>query len=129
MKLGRGSNRGEPINAWLGREIRLDGGELRFDGCLRLDGEVVAGSLAGPSLVVGEQGRVSGRLEVRRLTVYGKVDAEATVADEVFVAPEGVLHGDLRLRGSRLTAEEGAELEAQVRVTPPSNEDPGPSRD
>jgi cytoskeletal protein CcmA (bactofilin family) len=113
---GKSPGRGEPINAWLGQEIRLEGGELRFDGCLRLDGEVLSGSLRGPSLVVGEGARVSGRLEVSRLTVYGHVDAEATVSEEVWVAPDGALHGDLTLGTSRVTVEDGATLEARVRV-------------
>jgi cytoskeletal protein CcmA (bactofilin family) len=116
VKRGKSAARGEPINAWLGREIRLEGGELHFDGCLRLDGEVLAGSLSGPSLVVGEGARVSGRLEVRRLTVYGQVEAEARVSEEVWVAPDGALHGDLTLGTSRVTIEDGATLEARVHV-------------
>ena len=121
MRLGRSEERGEPINAWLGREIRLEGGELRFEGCLRIDGAIVSGSLTGPSLVVGEQATVSGRLDVGRLTVYGRVDAEAVVAEEVFIAPAGEFHGDLRLRTPQLTVEDGGTLQASVRLhEPPS---------
>lgn len=123
MKLGRSSDRGEPINAWLGREIRLEGGELRFEGCLRIDGSIVSGSLAGPSLVVGEQASVSGRLDVGRLTVYGRVEAEAVVAEEVFIAPDGEFRGDLRLRTPQLTVEDGGTLQASVHVQEPAASD------
>jgi cytoskeletal protein CcmA (bactofilin family) len=119
VKLGRSSERSEPINAWLGREIRLEGGELSFEGCLRIDGAIVSGSLTGPSLVVGEEASVSGRLEVGRLTVYGRVDAEALVADEVLIAPAGEFRGDLRLRTPQLTVEDGGTLNASVRVQDP----------
>lgn len=113
----RRSPQGEAINAWLGQEIRLEGGHLHFEGCLRIDGSVVSGHLTGPSLVVGEGATVSGELEVERLTVYGTVQARARVDEQAWIAPEGSFRGELTMKTPHLTVEDGGTLEANVSVS------------
>lgn len=117
-----------PIDAWLGEEIRFEGGQLHFEGSLRIDGRLDKVKLTGPCLVVGERAEVTGRVEVDRLEIYGRVGGEAVVAEEVLVAPGGSFHGDLRLRRPALRVLEGAEFRGRVTNLEPEAS-PAPSSD
>ena len=104
------------IDAWLGHQLMMEGGGLRFKGTLRIDGEVLDGSLSGPTLVIGESARVTGSIDVDRLEVYGHVDARARVGASATVAPGGVFEGEMVLREPALSIEEGGRFKGKVRM-------------
>lgn len=106
----------ELIESWLGENFRLDGGELSFPGCLRVDGVVDKAILRGPTLVVCEGARVSGRIEVDRLVIRGVVEADAIVTQSVVVAKDAVFRGTLHLMSPELQLEEGGVFQAKVRM-------------
>ncbi|MDQ7007470.1 MAG: polymer-forming cytoskeletal protein [Acidobacteriota bacterium] len=106
--------KGEAINAWLGEEVRLAGGVLRFAGCLRVDGRLNGVTLEGGVLVVGEGASVSGRLEVDELIVFGTVDATALVRKSVRIAAGGQFRGEMQLQRPALQVEEGGRFQARV---------------
>lgn len=110
-----------PLAAWLGEDIRLDGGTLRFAGSLRIDGQVIDGHFAGPSLVVGEGARISGRVDVERLEVYGKLDGHARVGESAIIARGGTFSGEMSLRSPSLTVHEGGEFRGRVRMEDVAN--------
>ena len=114
----------EPIKAWLGDEIRLEKGQLTFDGGLQVDGTVVDGRLAGPVLIVGPAAKVSGRINVRSLIVYGRVDARAHVAESVVIAPGGHFTGEMVLERPVLTVEDGGVFQGRVRMVAPVSKSP-----
>lgn len=104
------------IDAWLGHQIVMEGGGLRFEGTLRIDGEVLDGSLSGPTLVIGESARVTGSIDVDRLEVYGRVDARAKVGSSATIAPGGLFEGEMVLREPALSVEEGGRFKGKVRM-------------
>lgn len=106
----------EPINAWLGDEIRLEKGHLTFEGSLRIDGTIVDGRLSGPVLIVGQGARVSGRIHVRSLIIYGRVNARAHVAETAVIAPGGHFAGEMVLERPTLTVEDGGVFQGRVRM-------------
>lgn len=108
----------DQINAWLGEETRLEGGTLRFDGCLRIDGKVLDAALEGPALIIGEQARVTGRITVEQLTVFGEADVLARVARKAWVAPGGVFEGEMQLLEPALTVDEGGRFQGKVKSIP-----------
>ncbi len=57
---------------YLGPGSRWEG-ELRFQGILRIDGELEGPSIRGESLIIGEGARVQAALEVDRLLVFGQL--------------------------------------------------------
>ncbi len=116
----RRSSSKEPISVWLGQDMRLEGGLLRFEGTLRVDGEVIAGHLIGPTLIIGEDGRVSGHIEVGSLTVFGKVDAEAKVKNTALIAPGGIFEGEMILERPVLSVEEGGTFQGKIRMAEPA---------
>lgn len=111
----RGASR-EPINAWLGEEIRLEKGRLVFQGSLRVDGTITDGRLTGPVLIVGQGGKITGQIQVQSLVVYGRVDARAHVVESVTIAPGGVFSGELVLERPVLTVEDGGRFQGRVRM-------------
>lgn len=104
------------LAAWLGEDIRMDGGTLRFAGSLRVDGQVFDGNFSGPSLVIGEAARISGRIDVERLEVYGKLDGHARVGLSAVIAPGGVFTGEMLLASPSLVVQEGGEFRGRVRM-------------
>ncbi|GAB4371959.1 MAG: hypothetical protein Kow0062_07970 [Acidobacteriota bacterium] len=108
------------LSAWLGDEARLEGGTLRFDGTLRIDGSIADGTLVGPMLVIGEGAKITGRLEVERLEVYGRFDGEAQVDESVVVAPGGTFGGTLTLGRPALSVAEGGEFRGRVKMATPA---------
>ncbi len=106
----------EPITAWLGEEIRLIKGQLSFEGSLRIDGTIVDGRLSGPTLIVGQGARVSGRIEVQSLVVYGHVEGRVRVKESATIATGGVFAGEMVLDRPVLTVEDGGLFEGRVRL-------------
>ena len=106
----------EAISAWLGDEIRLEKGQLSFEGALRIDGTIVDGKLSGPVLIVGQGARVSGQIKVRSLVVYGRVNARAHVAESAVIAPGGFFAGEMVLERPTLTVEDGGVFQGRVRM-------------
>lgn len=106
----------DQINAWLGEETRLEGGTLRFDGCLRIDGKVLDASLEGQALIIGEQARVTGRITVEQLTIYGEAEVLARVARRAWIAPGGVFEGEMELLEPVLTVDEGGRFQGKVKT-------------
>ncbi len=106
----------EAITAWLGEEIRLERGKLSFDGSLRIDGTFVDGTLTGPVLIVGKGAKVSGKVRVKQLIVYGRIDARAYVLESATIAAGGVFSGEVVLEKPVLTVEEGGVFQGRVRM-------------
>lgn len=108
-----------PLAGWFGAEVRFEAGRLEFSGSLRIDGEVVDAALTGPSLTIGPDARVSGRVEVERLEVAGRFEGRASVSDRALVQAGGELRGELLLDGPGLEVEDGGRLHARVRSAEP----------
>ncbi|HNX20491.1 MAG TPA: polymer-forming cytoskeletal protein [Acidobacteriota bacterium] len=109
----------DAIGAWLGEGIRLDKGVLAFEGGLRVDGQIDGARIEGPLLVVGRGAKVAGRVRVRRLVVYGRVEGKAHVGEAVQIAAGGVFAGDLVLEQPTLDVEDGGRFEGRVRIAKP----------
>ncbi len=108
--------KGDEITAWLGEEVRIESGSLRFEGCLRVDGRVLDGKLTGENLVVGESGKVSGHVSVDTLEIYGDLEGRAEVKTSFELQPGASFRGELFLGGSELNVREGSRFHARVRT-------------
>ncbi len=112
----RRSQQKEEITAWMGEEMRVEGGSIRFEGCLRVDGQLTGGSVAGDTLIVGERARISGKLSVQVLTVYGRVEGRVEVVREVHLLPGAVFSGEMILHAPTLVVDPGATFHGRVRM-------------
>ena len=73
--------------------VRIDG-SIEAPGPLHIEGTVV-GSISAVELIVGVEGRVSGDVTCRKLTVEGRVDGQVT-SKEVRLSAEASMDADLR---------------------------------
>ena len=115
-----GSNGGGPSDGRIGEGSQLTGGELRFEGTLRVEGVVENVKLCGQALVVGEKGRVTGRIEVASLSVYGVFDGQVSVRESVLIATGGKFTGDLEMLRPSLSVQEGGIFQGNVKIVEPA---------
>ncbi len=100
----------------IGEGTHIEGGELRFEGTLRVEGVIENVKLSGNALVVGEKGRVSGKIEVASLTVYGQFDGSAVAREAALVASGGKFSGELEMLRPALSVQEGGMFQGNVKI-------------
>ena len=111
-----GSNGAGASDGRFGEGSHFTGGELRFEGTLRVEGVVENVKLCGQALVVGEKGRVTGRIEVASLSVYGVFDGQVSVRESVLIATGGKFTGDLEMLRPSLSVQEGGVFQGNVKI-------------
>lgn len=74
-------------------------GDLVFEGGLRIDGQVTGNVTAAEgkaaTLVVSEQARVDGKVEVSHVVINGQVHGPVTAADYLELQPKARIFGDV----------------------------------
>lgn len=106
-------------------------GELRFEGTLRVDGDL-AGSITTPDvLIVGSTSTVRANITAGAIQVHGRVVGDVNCSARVEICPGGHLEGNVQT--PRLIIEEGGTFEGQSRTIesggdPASNVDGGDAR-
>lgn len=104
-----------PLAALLGAGATY-GGDLRFEGRVRIDGHFTGSIHTTDVLEVGSGGRVEGTLDVATLVVAGTVSGKVRVGRTLLVEGTGTLLGEVV--AANLEVEPGARIDAQVRVGP-----------
>lgn len=115
-----GSNGSGGADGRIGEGSQLTGGELRFEGTLRVEGVVENVKLSGQALVVGEKGRVTGRADVASLAVYGQFDGHVAVREAVLIASGGKFTGELEMQRPSLSVQEGGMFQGNVKIAEPA---------
>jgi len=99
------------INAFLGTGTSFTG-RLAFTGVVRIDGAFDGEIASSGTLVIGENARVSGRIDVGKLVCGGEVSAAVTATASVAVHAKGRLVGSLRTPA--LIVDEGGRIDGEV---------------
>lgn len=86
------------IDSLIGAETKVDG-DLSFGGGLRVDGEVNGNVIATPdkpsTLVLSEQGRVKGEINVTHLVVNGTVEGPVRATEYLELQGKAKVTGDI----------------------------------
>ena len=89
------------IDSLIGAGTRIDG-NLSFSGGLRVDGEVNGSVVAAPgkpsTLVLSEQGRVNGEINVTHLVVNGIVEGPVRAAEYLELQSKAKVIGDVHYK-------------------------------
>jgi cytoskeletal protein CcmA (bactofilin family) len=109
MKFRSASPQGE-LNGFLDAGSHMTG-ELSFEDTFRIDGKLTGKIVSGGDLIVGENGKVDGEIEVRRVFVSGAVHGTVRVSERVEITATGKVFADLFT--PTLTIEEGAFFEGR----------------
>jgi cytoskeletal protein CcmA (bactofilin family) len=108
----------EEQNGRIGKGSRIVG-TLRFEGSVRIYGEVEGEIIAADAVIIRRGGRVTGDVRASRVVVEGELTADVRAADRVeigatgrllgnVVAPRLVIHEGAIFEGSCAMAEAGA---------------------
>lgn len=86
------------IDTLIGTETRIEG-NLGFSGGLRIDGVILGDVIAAPgkpsTLVLSEQGHITGKVEVAHLVVNGKVDGTVRATETLELQGKARVTGDV----------------------------------
>ncbi|MEN9787252.1 MAG: hypothetical protein RLZZ299_2516 [Pseudomonadota bacterium] len=102
-----------PLAALLGRGASY-GGDLHFEGRVRIDGHFTGTIHTSDVLEVGEGGRVEGIIDAATLVVAGTVSGKVMATRALVVEGTGTLLGEVT--AATLSVEPGACIDAQVRI-------------
>jgi len=104
------------IDSLIGAGTRVEG-DIKFSGGLRIDGEVQGSVVAGEgasasTLVLSEQARIEGAVDVAHLVINGTVVGPVTVAESLEMQPRARIVGDVEY--SLIEMHQGAVIEGRL---------------
>jgi cytoskeletal protein CcmA (bactofilin family) len=112
----------EVISSLISKDMRITG-EVSFKGKARIDG-IVEGNVKGEHLVLSENGKIQGDLQLISLICHGTVEGNIK-AQQVTAHCTSSVHGNLA--ASSLTVEPGAKLNGEISASAPRKEESPPS--
>lgn len=98
-------------------------GDVVAEGSIRVEGEIEGTVYAGKAVVVGKEGTVNGDISTNDAVISGQVKGTITAASRLEIHGTATVEGVVRTR--RLQLEEGAVLNAEVRMGEVTLEVPG----
>lgn len=93
------------VNAFIGKDTEVKG-DIRFKESFRIDGVFKGKILAGNVLIIGENGKVDADIEVRSISINGKVNGSITAKDSAEIFSRARVTGNIIT--PKLLIEEGA---------------------
>lgn len=104
------------IDSLIGAGTRVEG-NIRFTGGLRIDGEVrgnieAAESASSSTLVLSEQARIEGMVNVAHFVVNGTVVGPVTVSESLEMQPKARIVGDVEY--TLIEMHQGAVIEGRL---------------
>ncbi|MBL8448421.1 MAG: polymer-forming cytoskeletal protein [Dechloromonas sp.] len=104
------------IDSLIGAGTRVEG-DIKFSGGLRIDGEVKGSVVAGEgasasTLVLSEQARIEGAVDVAHLVINGTVVGPVTVTESLEMQPRARIVGDVEY--SLIEMHQGAIIEGKL---------------
>lgn len=82
------------VTAYLGKGSRVTG-KLRFDGTVRVDGQVEGEVAADDTLVVGESAVINAQISGSTVVIQGKVTGDINARTRVEIRAPGKLYGNI----------------------------------
>ena len=82
------------LNAFLGEGTKFDG-SLSFEGTVRVEGTLKGNIFAKDILIVGDNGKIEGEIEVDTIIITGYVKGNIRAARRVEISPPGKFYGKI----------------------------------
>ena len=93
-------------------------GKLQFEGTARIDGKFDGEIFTPDILLIGEEAKVTGRIEADIVVISGQFDGEIFATHRVEIQAPAVVNGTIH--ASILQIEEGAVFEGESKMLSPS---------
>jgi cytoskeletal protein CcmA (bactofilin family) len=114
----------EEQNGRIGKGSRIVG-TLRFEGSVRIYGEVEGEIIAADAVILRRGGRVTGEVRASRVVVEGDLTADVRAGDRVEIGATGRLFGNVVT--PRLVVHEGAIFEGNCAMAEAADRVEGPA--
>ncbi len=109
----KNSQKNVGINAYIGEGTVFEG-HFEFTGIAQITGKLIGDITSGGTLVIGEKGDVSGKINVSELKSAGTISGEVSARQKITLYKSAVMTGNLETPA--LEVEEGASLEGEIRM-------------
>ena len=93
------------VNAFIDKDTEVKG-DIRFKESFRIDGKFKGKILEGNNLIIGECAQVNADIDVRNISINGRVKGSIIAKDSTEIFSRGRVTGQIIT--SKLTIEEGA---------------------
>ncbi len=93
------------VSGFIDKDTEITG-DIRFNDSFRIDGKFKGKILSGNTLIIGENGDVEADIEVRSVSINGKVKGSINTKDRVEIFSKGRVTG--KIIAPKLIIEEGA---------------------
>lgn len=93
------------VNAFIDRDTDVKG-DIRFKESFRIDGKFKGKILEGNNLIIGESAQVNADIDVRNISINGRVKGSIIAKESTEIFSQGRVTGQIIT--SKLTIEEGA---------------------
>ena len=101
------------VSGFIDKDTEITG-DIRFNDSFRIDGKFKGKILSGNTLIIGENGDVEADIEVRSVSINGKVKGSINTKDRVEIFSKGRVTG--KIIAPRLIIEEGAFFQGTCRM-------------
>lgn len=118
---GKKKQRHDAISAFLGAGAEYRG-QFNFQGVARIDGGVIGDIVSDGTLVLGEDGRIEGTIQVAELIASGHIVGDVEASRRVVLNKRSNLRGNLLC--PLVVMEDGAVLNGSVRMQAPDEPEP-----
>ncbi|HEY4716274.1 MAG TPA: polymer-forming cytoskeletal protein [bacterium] len=85
----------DEIHTLLGSDAKFEG-KLLFEGMVRIDGKFSGEISSSGKLVVGENAKIEGKVEVGALILNGELKGEVTVREKMEISRSGKVDGSVK---------------------------------
>ena len=93
------------VSGFIDKDTEITG-DIRFNDSFRIDGKFKGKILSGNTLIIGENGDVEADIEVRSVSINGKVKGSINTKERVEIFSKGRVTG--KIIAPKLIIEEGA---------------------
>jgi|GEM_PF-1118331 len=92
-------------------------GDLKFSDLLRIDGTITGTIFSDGELMVGQTGKIQGKIEVSSILISGSIEGTIIARQKVHIHSTGKFHGELYT--PTLIVEEGALFDGKCNMSRP----------
>ena len=110
---GRQTDSGNALNCVLSKGTKIEG-QFNSTESIRLDGIVTGNVYCEKKLVLGETGRVEGKIDAKDAVIMGHVVGELVVEEVLHLNSTANIEGDITAK--RMTVEEGARYNGACKI-------------
>lgn len=89
-------------------------GKLTFEGAVRINGRFKGEVFSDGTLMVGEEARIEGQVEVGSVVIHGKIDGEIAAKERIEMHRPAEVRGNIEAK--TLVIEEGVVFEGNCRM-------------